>query len=336
VLLSGLALAEATGRRFTMLWPVTPACAAPFTDLFANDWPVETVDAAALTELPYVSGWFGNLPDLLDVHDPCLVIGHPSWLIRPGQFSGHDRLLVRCQSLFAGLQPARPIQQVVTEFRQRHFRPTMIGVHLRRGDLLRERPDTANNTKQAFAMVSRFLDEAPEAGILLCTDDGAPDPKNGRLTHGEGVFAKCVARYGARVIAPIQRSYDRRSTIAIQDAVSELLLLRSCDYFVGTASSSFSEMVVFGRQLPHALAAGATPLFAALEYIARWTGLYRLLSELGQKQTGHILPFPVLLRYYKKRSLRWLARHLPVQKVSIKKQDLLINIRDWLKNSNRE
>ena len=108
VLLSGLALAEAAGRRFTMLWPITPACAAPFADLFANDWPVQTVDAAALKDLSYVSGWFGELPDLLIDHNPHLVIGHPSWLIRPGQFSAHDRLLDRCRSLLAGLQPAMP------------------------------------------------------------------------------------------------------------------------------------------------------------------------------------------------------------------------------------
>ncbi len=311
VLLSGLALAEAAGRRFTMLWPITPACAAPFADLFANDWPVQTVDAAALKDLSYVSGWFGELPDLLIDHNPHLVIGHPSWLIRPGQFSAHDRLLDRCRSLLAGLQPAIPIQQVVSEFRQCHFRPTMIGVHLRRGDFLRERPDTANNTAQAFAMISRFLDESPDAGILLCSDDGAPDPKNGRPTQGEGVYAKCAARYGARVISPIQRSGDRSSTLAIQDALSEFYLLRSCNYFVGTVGSSFSEMVVFGQDLPHTLVAGATPLYAALEYLARWTGLYRLLAKLGQKRTGNILPFPVLLRYYKKRPLLWLRRHWP-------------------------
>ena len=151
VLLSGLALAEATDRRFEMLWPLTPACAAPFADLFANNLPVTTVEGDAVADLPYISGWFGHLPDLLTVDELHITVGHPNWLIRPKHYSGHDRLMARCEALLVELEPTAPIRQAVEIFRRDHFQPTMIGVHLRRGDLLRQRPDTASNTSQAIA-----------------------------------------------------------------------------------------------------------------------------------------------------------------------------------------
>lgn len=310
VLLSGLALAEASGRQFTMLWPITPACAAPFADLFANDWPVQTVDASTVAGLPYISGWFGNLPDLLTMPDPHLVVGHPTWLIRPGRFPGHDRLLARSQVLFAELQPVAPIQRAVDEFRQRHFRPTMIGVHLRRGDLLRERPDMANNTSQACVAVDQLLYKAPDAGILLCTDDGAIDPNTGHTRPREGVQEIFRRRYGSRVIWTTPRGLDRRTPQAIQDALVDLWLLRATDLFVGTQSSTFSELVVFARDLPHWLVAGATPGYQRLERLARWSGLYAGLSALGQRQTGSEVPFPVLMHYYGRAPLRWLRKLL--------------------------
>jgi hypothetical protein len=310
VLLSGLALAEVTGRRFTMLWPITPACGAPFADLFAGDWPVETVDAAALVDLPYVSGWFGILPDLLAAHDQRLVIGHPTWLIRPGQFQGHDSLLDRCQALFARLQPVAPIQRAVDEFRQRHFRPAMIGVHLRRGDYLHVRPDATGNTALACVATDRFLQESPAAGILLCTDDGAVDPSTARNAPTEGVQGIFRRRYGSRVIWTTPRSLDRRTPQAIQDALVDLWLLRATGLFVGTETSTFSEFVVFGRDIPHLLVAGATPGYRRLERLARWSGLYAGLSSMGRKQIGRALPFPALMRYYARAPHRWLRKLL--------------------------
>ena len=310
VLVSGLALAEATGRNFKMLWPLTPACAAPFEDLFTNNWPVETVAAGAVTDLPYVSGWFGRMPDLLTAQEINLIIGHPSWLIRPEQFPGHQDLLARSKALFAALQPATPIQQQIEVFCRHHFRPSMIGVHLRRGDLLRARPDTANNTAQALVATEQFLQEYPEAGILLCTDDGAPDPQSGRLTQLEGVRTKFTSRYGARIVSPAPGSLDRSSSLAVKHALVEFYLLRACDAFVGTQGSSFSEMVVFGAEMPNVLAAGATAAYTRLEHIARLTGLHALLSSMGQQQLGKQVPFSVLFRYYSRAPLRRLRRLL--------------------------
>lgn len=308
VLLSGLALAEATGRRFQMRWPLTPACAAPFADLFVNDWPVQTVDAAAVAGLPYVAGWFGRLPDLLIAQEVDLVVGHPGWLLRPDRFPGHAAWMARCQSLFAALQPTPPIQQAIAEFRQRHFRPTMIGVHLRRGDHLRGRPDATGNTVQAVAVVDHFWEASPDAGILLCTDDGAVAPHSGRTTRREGLQELFRRRYGSRVVWTTPRSLDRRTSQAIQDAVVDLWLLRATDRFVGTATSTFSEFVVFGRDIPFLLVAGATPGYQRLEWWARRLGVYTLLAERSRQRTGESALFPALLRYYATAPYRWARR----------------------------
>ncbi len=309
VLLSGLALAEATNRQFTMLWPLTPACAAPFSDLFANPWPVATVDTAAIAGLPYISGWFADVPDLLAARESRLVIGHPTWLIRPGQFAGHDRLAARCRELFAELQPIPSIRQTVERFRQECFRPTMIGVHLRRGDLLRQRPDVAANSDQALAAVDHYLAEFPDAGILLCTDDGSVEPGTGR-TSREGVRERFCARYGTNVVWTTPRSLDRGTPAAIQDALVDLWLLRHSDCFVGSEGSSFSELALYGRTLPHVLVAGATPHYQRLERLARWTGVDAALRAHGRRQMGKDLPFPVLLRHYLALPRRWLGRML--------------------------
>ena len=308
VLLSGLALAEATGRRFQMLWPITPACAAPFADLFANGWPVQTVDASAVAGLLYISGWFGHLPDLLTVEALAVTVGHPDWLIRPEHYPGHDRLMVHCRTLFAELEPIASIQEAVEQFRRNQFRPTMVGVHLRRGDLLRQRPDVASNTVQAFTAVDHFLDAFPDAGIFLCTDDGAIIPHTGREMRREGVLETFRVRYGARVVWTDPRSLDRRTPQAIQDALVDLWLLRATDLLVGTQGSSFSEMAVFDRGIPYLLVAGATAGYQRLEGWARRFGIYTLLTGHGRRRLGNDVPFPALLHYYATVPYRWVRR----------------------------
>src|SRR5262249_49803631 len=139
----------------------------------------------------------------------------------------------------------------VEDFRHTHFRPKMIGVHLRRGDIYRYSPEALENTRGAMAQVDAYLREAPDAGILLCTDDGAKDPATMILTPKENVGEKLRRRYGGRVVMTTPRSLARDCPEAIQDALVDLLLLRSTDYIVGTSASSFSAMAHFGRTVPH-------------------------------------------------------------------------------------
>ncbi|MBK8048540.1 MAG: hypothetical protein IPK16_16340 [Anaerolineales bacterium] len=190
-------------------------------------------------------------------------------------------------------------------FRERWFRPRMIGVHLRRGDFLRARPDVAGGTPAAAAAVDAFLAQLPDAGIFLCTDDGAPDPIKG-TTRYEGVREWFAARYGGRLVLPTPRSLDRSTPEAIQDAVVELWLLRSTDAFVGTRDSTFSGLAVLGRSIPCVELAAPTLRYGQFEWLARRVGAHQFITALGYRHFGRVVPFPALCRRYRRSVLHLL------------------------------
>lgn len=281
VLVSGLALAEATGRTFTMLWARTRHCAAAFGELFANDWPVREVDAAEPSPDRHAIYPWRDVDgrQLLTDERPHIFVEWYTWLVRPDDES-MPRASRRCAALLAELGPIPSLSERVAAFRASHFRPTMIGVHLRRGDFVHWRPHLAGNTPEAMAAVDRLLEVAPEAGILVCSDDGA------HATRPEGVREQFVARYGPRAVWVASRSLDRRTVDAIEDAVVDLWLLRQTDVFVGTAGSSFSELAVAARDVPHVFLSGGVPAyrpFAPLAHVPKLHGLVLRAFRLADR-----------------------------------------------------
>jgi hypothetical protein len=290
VLTSGLALAEASGRDFRVLWPLNDNCAAPFATLFAGDWPVVDVERRDLEALPRQLDWRASgVPDILAERTPHVAVRHNSWLIRPDKYPAHAPLRARCAELLDRLEPAAAVSERIREFRRERFRPEMIGVHLRRGDLLRVRPDVAANTAAALAHVERFLAERPRAGVLLCTDDGAADPVTGQRRH-EGVRQVFEGRYGDRLVFTRPRSLDRARPEAAEDAVVDLFLLRGTQMFVGSEGSTFSTLAVFGRDVPAVFCGGALAGYRRFERLTRVTGLHFLLTALGRRRYGDV-PF---------------------------------------------
>jgi hypothetical protein len=282
VLLSGLALAEATGRRFTMLWPRTKDCAASFSDLFANAWPVQTMTDDEWRYLRQTVRREQVRYDLLTADAADLYFWTSQSLLMPQRFPAHGALQRRMEDLLAVMQPADDIIARIEAFQADAFRPRMIGVHLRRGDLRVIEPVVTENAEAAMQAVDAYLAQCPDAGVLLCTDDGALNQYSGKLLPTEGVRAKFVHRYGERVVFTIPRSLDRREPVAIHDALVDLWLLRRTDYFVGTVGSTFSGMAVLGRSVPVSLCQSRHPL-------------------------RHLIP----LRYWLRgeRPLKWLARY---------------------------
>lgn len=281
VLVAGRALAEASDRTFRMIWPRTHACAAAFGELFVDDWPVTDVDAFdhAWEDHQVANREPDRPPVRVDDRRPHIVILVNSWLLSPAVATTPPALVARYTALFARLEPLPALVARIAEFRARHFRPVMIGVHLRRGDFLRYRPHAARNAGPALAAVDRFLTRAPNAGIFLCTDDGAVDPKTGQVSR-EGVAEQFRARLGDRVVSTVPRSLDRGRVEAIQDALVDLLLLRGTQMFVGTDGSSFSGLAVFGRPVPHVLVGGRGPGGVLIRRLARVTGGRWLLRVL--------------------------------------------------------
>ncbi len=299
VLISGLALAEASGREFRMLWPRTPACGATFGELFTNDWPVDEVDAQAITNLPY--GWSRRNPappDLLAATADAIVLGSHRTLVCPDLYPDHAALVAPCLAYFRQLQPIAAIDTAIREFSDRHFRPRMIGVHLRRGDFVAIRPDLLGNTAAAMVEVESALQQFPEAGVFLATDDGAPDLRSGHL-QPEGVREHFARRFGERVVWTTPRSQDRHTPEAVQDALVDLWLLRQTDYLIGSTGSAFSRLAVYGRDVPHTFCQGSRPAYRRAVWFYKISGIYGLLRWLGRREFQRDLAFPSLLRYYR-------------------------------------
>jgi hypothetical protein len=305
---SGLAAAEASGRAFRMIWPRTRACGAAFGELLVNDWPVLDVDKL---DPAWKADWLENRsvrkrPNPISDPRPDLAFG-TSWWLLPLDDPARAAERARCTELLAKLEPVQPIRERIAEFRTRHFRSTMIGVHLRRGDFFRARPDSAGNTPAALVAIDRFLAEAPDAGIFLCTDDAGPDHE-GRHAPREGVRELLRTRYGERVVPSAARSLDRRTVEGIQDALLDFLLLRSTQIVIGTAASSFSSLAVFGRSVPHALVAGGTPEYRRQVRRARLTGVYWIVIAAARLLYGERVTFAMARQRLTGLKVRWKAR----------------------------
>lgn len=287
VLVSGMAAAEVSHRTFRMIWPRTATCGATFGELLSNDWPVIDVDGV---DPEWRARWVRSQfvrhrPDPVSDPRPDLMVGSSGWLL-----PREDR--ARCIELIRELEPIPALRDRMVAFQGRHFRPIMIGVHLRRGDFVHYRPDQAGNTFAAQTAVDRFLAEAPDAGILLCTDD-AEINQRGRSIPREGVRELFRARYGARVVPSPTAHLDRRTVDGPQDALVDLLLLRATEFVVGTAGSSFSDLAVFGRPVRHTMVGGGTPEYQRWLRRARLTGTYWLALGVTRLVYGERLEFAV-------------------------------------------
>jgi hypothetical protein len=301
-LLSGRAIALATEREFAMLWKPSAACGCAFEHLFENDWNVHSnvfFDTRRALDLP-TTPW-NSYPDWFTLSEPTLYVYHHSWLIQPTRFAHHSPLELRCQEWLRELEPIAPIARRIKEFQENLFRPTMIGVHLRRGDMTQTRPDTTANLAAAMRQIDAWLETAGDAGIFLCTDDGASNPYSGQAVPGENVTTQFVQRYGSRVVFTRPSSLDRRSPEAIQDALVDLWLVRMTDYFVGTAGSSFSEMAVFGRSIPAVQTAGSTARYQRQAHWLKRVGVYDWLARKGLYEFGRDVPYTYVRARYLRR-----------------------------------
>lgn len=253
VLLSGRLIAAETGRKFKMLWPRNQYCGAAFQDLWEGGADVCDLPKEMQGNMPSCWHWSDpSFPDLLTVPDRDVVIRCVNFLLRPALYSAHAPLIPKCARMLNAMRPAVPIRETVARFVAERFRPTMIGVHVRRGDFLCDNPTKLSDVAEVLAATDRALRDLPAAGILLCTDDGAPWPEDDTLPRRrpEGIKEKFAARYGQRVVWHDPRELDRSKPASIQDALVDLLLLRKTDYIIGSKASTFSRMAAFGRRVP--------------------------------------------------------------------------------------
>ena len=243
ILIAGMAVAELTNRKFKMLWPLSSHCSAAFSDLFCNEWNIEEMEESGWAEVKALEKFqFSSMLKLKsqDVKE----LGFR--FMDPNSLKDIPTIQLHFQRIINQLKPRSEIIARVEEFKAKNFVNKMIGVHLRRGDCVSLFPRATSNTKQAIKATNRFLAKNPTAKIFLCTDDGAENQ-----TPGEDVKAIFRERFGVRVVTNEPTTLDRTNPVAISDALVDLWLLRGTDFFVGSAYSGFSEMVIMGRNLPN-------------------------------------------------------------------------------------
>jgi hypothetical protein len=282
LLASGQVLAAAADAEFELLWPVNSACAAPFEALFeAPCHPrvsVRAVPEESLSGLPRVVGWGAAPPDLLRARTSHVVLGHPSWLVRHDLYAAHAPLWAAVGPALCAIRPIATLRARIDAFTGAHFRPFVIGVHLRRGDFHSARPAAVGNTAAAVARVDLHLRRERDAAILLCTDEAHDGPSLREL------FA---ARYGDRLLPAATSSLARDSLAGIENAVVDLFLLRQTHLVIGTASSSFSELAAFGRGVPFEATDGSGRLhIEVVEERLRRIGLRGVVMALARRELG--------------------------------------------------
>jgi len=321
--LSGLAWERLTARRFRLLWPCNAPCSAAFHQLFA---PIPSISPASEDEvmkMPAVGSYlFTPMFDIAESREDHLRFRSSGWLVppklspaaglvarllprAPAPFTPiHNTVLRGAAELFGQLQPQPRICERVASFRASNFRTRMIGVHVRRGDFREQRPDALADIDRIERAIRRYLDEMPDAGILVATDDGALNPYTAQPTPVESVLDRLKRTFGARVVWTNPRSLDRRDPLAVQDALADLLLLRETDAFVGTADSSFSELAVLGRRNPRVFCRSANPM----RWFWRLTLIEPLVVAAGVIRFGRLAPFPVLVAHHRAELQRLLGR----------------------------
>lgn len=304
VLTSGLALAEATGRSFEMLWPNDRhTCGAGFHELFDSDLPVTDLASEALElRLERESWWVGNglfelVPDFVRADTDHLRCSYVSWLVDVERGDQHRRILERAHTILGTIEPRDDIAALVEASTSRFVEPT-VGVHVRRGDFLSARPEVVGNLDAALDAVREQMALGARS-IFLATDDGA-DPRLNEASkglgpaHRQGVREAFREAFGEAVIERLPRSLDRSSPIAVADAVADLWTLRQTDVVVGTATSSFSELATVGRPVQRVDVAGAAEPFGRLDRIISRLGLVSVVVAIGRRIYGRDLPLSAL------------------------------------------
>jgi hypothetical protein len=208
-----------------LCWPLNYECNCKFSDLFSNEFKEYNL------EIEPSDGrmWrFWLLPDEVPIGFAQVF---PSELGQDIDYEYERIPNLICEEYLKYINqliPNKDIQLVVDENSQRIGRDAL-GVHVRRGDFLKDPLRRSGTDLKFFQRVDRYLDDCAEGMIFLATDCPATQQS-------------FKDRYGKRIVTHSKRSYDRSSKIGVQDAMVDLFLLAKSKYIVGSYLSTFTEM----------------------------------------------------------------------------------------------
>lgn len=258
VLLSAYRASQILERELEFIWVKNIACGAGFYDLFENNefhiLDDQPRDNFGEIFLGHNRNRGDKIFDILEIDFSNTIVSSFMWLFLPDKYFKHSEYLDESKKIFNQLKPIKYIQDEVNNFLKNNFNTKILGVHIRRGDFIKETWNSTSETWDATILtneINNFLKRNPQGKIFVATDDGAKTPR-GEVTVKENILERLVSFYGKeRILYYKVRDLNRDSKESIQDALITLLVLRKTDEFIGTKCSTFSDMVSLNRNIPN-------------------------------------------------------------------------------------
>ena len=248
LLAGSLRVAELTGRKFVLYWPVNSSLGCEFSRLFTNPFTmfrnedIADVLNSGSTVKVYNSWHDSNLyTAVAEDGDPdTQIVIMKGWNApRFRTESGTPEFRAQVRTHLRTLAPAPGIRQQVEGFA---LPDHCVGVHLRRSE--RHVPEFSVSADEHFERIMDALVAAePSVNFLIATDDLATEQK-------------LVRRYSSQALCFEKSHRTRNDAGGIEEALIDLLLLGRTQAILGNHFSSFSLLAAewAGRPLLHATA----------------------------------------------------------------------------------
>ena len=235
-------LAEITGRQLFLNWIPDPTCGARWDELFENPFPAFPADMAELQAASslVVDGPGGQLSQaavqaMIEAERPTVAVMTGQQLWHPPCADFKDRKSAFYQSLV----PVEAVREAVDEYRRRVNVSDMIGVHIRRGDLISDEganPFDISPTGMFVRECARQLQSGAANGLFLSTDS----PRDERALR---------RAFGPRLHSRPKVSLNRNAVDGIRDALIDWLLLSQTRFVIRSYFSSFSKEACVVRRI---------------------------------------------------------------------------------------
>ncbi len=248
-LISVIRLADKLSRKLLVYWPVNFSCGARFSELFKNHF--DFIDKSTLNHILSSEDTikYSEFPKKLD-DKKYIVFDTWRFILLPedrkkiiNQFDKNvcdlaidlqfEKVPKNLRKIFLSylskLNPQDEVLNKINLFSVKKNISEMVGVHVRRNEFILNGRAQNSNDLFFFKRMDDLLLSNPNLRFFLATDS----------KKTEEIFKE---RYGNKIVTFPKENLDRNSSVAIQEALIELLLLSKTKRLLGTYASTFTEM----------------------------------------------------------------------------------------------
>lgn len=237
-LISSMRMAEYLDARFIVKWVPWGCCGASFTELFKNDFEIESGQENGKNVLTQVNQEYID-PRHLDTYDVVKIGGHKPFSFDKSVRAWTSEFWHNVRPFFYQLEPVDEVTHLINLVAPRINSET-IGVHIRRGD---------HGVARAVSRHELFVEEI-ESSIKT-----NPNYTFYVSTECKETINSLVNQFGDRIInikdcCDIDFMGVRNTHHAIRVALAEVVLLSKTRFIIGSARSSFSTFPAIMGDVP--------------------------------------------------------------------------------------